>query len=117
MVRSNNAGVVRHGILATRTGMEGGMAVVVRLTTEQETIAQAAMATGRYAGTDAVIDAALRLLREQEKQRTAFVASLDAAEREAEEKGWLEIDDVIAALDADEVEEGKAREAARRDPA
>lgn len=50
----------------------------------------------------------VRLTPEQAKQRAALVASLDTAEREAEEKGWLEIDDVIAALDADDAGDRKA---------
>lgn len=54
------------------------------------------------------ITVVVRLTPEQERQRAVFVASLDAAEREAEEKGWLEIADVIAALDADDAGYGKA---------
>jgi hypothetical protein len=48
----------------------------------------------------------VRLTPEQAKQRAVFVASLDAAEREAEEKGCLDIVDVIAALDADDRKAG-----------
>ena len=87
---------------------------VVRLTREQEDMAQAAMATGRYAGTDEVIDAALRLLREQEKQRAEFAATIDAARERAGREGYVEFEDVVAALDADEAEEQRAEEAARR---
>ncbi len=87
---------------------------VVRLTREQEDIAQAAMASGRYSSPDQVIDAALTLLREQEQQRVAFVATLDAAREEAERDGYLELEEVIAALDADEVGEQRIEEAARR---
>jgi Arc/MetJ-type ribon-helix-helix transcriptional regulator len=87
---------------------------VVQLTKEQEAIAQAAMATGRYKAPQEVIDAAFALLRERDRQRAEFVASLDAAEQEAEEKGWLEIEDVMAAIEADETQERAIEEAARR---
>ncbi len=87
---------------------------VVQLTREQEAIAQAAMATGRYKGPKDVIDAALILLREQESQRGEFAAMIEAARERAEREGHIELEDVIAALDADEAEERRIEEAARR---
>lgn len=73
---------------------------VVRLTEEQEAIAQSAMATGRYNGPQEVIDAALKLLKTREEQREAFQRSLDDARREGEERGYVEIDEVAVELDA-----------------
>lgn len=90
------------------------MSLVVRLTREQEDIAQAAMATGRYGGAHDVIDAALRLLRDQETQRADFAATIEAARQRADREGYVEIEDVVAALDADEAQERQAEEAARR---
>jgi antitoxin ParD1/3/4 len=88
---------------------------VVRLTREQEDIAQAAMASGRYSSPDEVIDAALKLLRSREEQRARFVQSLDDAEREADETGWFEIEQVAGEMDAviAEAEARRAREGSR----
>ncbi|HYF06698.1 MAG TPA: type II toxin-antitoxin system ParD family antitoxin [Acetobacteraceae bacterium] len=86
---------------------------VVTLTPEQERLAQAALATGRYGDTDAVIDAALRLLEEQERERAAFVASIHAARERAEREGYVSLEEVMAVLDADEAAAREA-EAARR---
>ena len=85
----------------------------VTLSPESETIADAAVATGRYSDKEAVIAAALRLLREQERQRAAFVASLEETRRRAEREGYAEIEEVEAILDADEAAY-RALEAARR---
>lgn len=85
----------------------------VTLSPESDTIAEAALATGRYGDKNAVIAAALRLLREQERQREAFVASLEETRRRAEREGYAEIEEVEAILDADEVA-FRALEAARR---
>jgi Arc/MetJ-type ribon-helix-helix transcriptional regulator len=84
---------------------------VVELTQEQEAIARAAMATGRYARPEEVIDAALALLREQERQRAEFAASVAAARERGEREGHHELDQVLAALDADEADD-EARRAA-----
>jgi antitoxin ParD1/3/4 len=81
---------------------------------ELEAFAEQCVASGRFSDVEEVMDAALTLLREREKQRAEFIASLDAAESEAEEKGWLEMDDVMAAIDADEAAERAVEEAGRR---
>lgn len=81
---------------------------------ELEAFAAQCVASGRFSDVEEVMDAALVLLREREKQRAEFVASLDAAEQEADEKGWLEIEDVMAAIDADEAAERAVEEAGRR---
>jgi putative addiction module CopG family antidote len=85
----------------------------VTLSPESEAIAEAALATGRYDDKAAVVAAALRLLREQERQRKAFIASLEAAEKEGDEQGWIEIEELEAILDADEAS-FRAGETARR---
>ena len=85
---------------------------VVQLTREQEAIARAAMASGRYGGPEAVVDAALKLLNKREEQRAAFVQSLDDARREAEEQGYVEIDEIAVEMDAIIAEE-EAKLAAR----
>ena len=87
---------------------------VVQLTKEQEAIAQAAMATGRYKAPEDVVGAALSLLVEQEKQRREFAAMIDAARSRAESEGTFSAEEVMAALDADEAEDRRAQEAARR---
>lgn len=87
---------------------------VVQLTKEQEAIAQAAMATGEFAGPHDVIDAALKLLQARNAQRAAFIQSLDDARREADETGYFEMDQVAAELDAIIAEE-ETRQAAARD--
>jgi len=51
---------------------------------------------------------------EREKQRAAFIAPLDAAWEGAERDGYIELEDVMAAIDADEGEDARADEAARR---
>jgi len=81
---------------------------------ELEAFAEQCVASGRFSDVEEVMDAALTLLREREKQRAEYIASLDAAESEAEEKGWLEMDDVMAAIDADEAAERAVEEAGRR---
>ena len=48
-----------------------------------------------------VVVAGASLLQRQEQARAAFVASLEAAEAEAERDGWHSLDDVLA--EADEI--------------
>ena len=84
----------------------------VRLTPEQEHIAQTAMATGRYAGPDEVIGAALRLLQAHDAHRATFLLSLDEARRESDATGYFEMDDVAAELDAI-IDEEEAKRTAR----
>lgn len=79
-----------------------------------EVFAEQCVASGRYGDLESVVDAGLALLREREKQRNAFIATLDAAREEAERDGYIELGDVMAAIDADEAEDARADEAARR---
>ncbi len=81
---------------------------------ELEAFAEQCVASGRFSDVEEVMDAALSLLREREKQRTAFIATLDAARDEAERDGFIELENVMAAIEADEAEDLRADEAARR---
>jgi antitoxin ParD1/3/4 len=72
----------------------------VSLTPELEGFAEACVASGRYGNVSEVMRAALRLLQEQEEKRAAFVRMLEAAEREANETGWFEVDQVAEEMDA-----------------
>jgi len=82
---------------------------------ELEAFAEQCVASGRFSDVEEVMDAALALLREREKQRAEFVASLDAAERESDETGWFEVEQVAGEMDAiiAEAEAKRAREQAR----
>lgn len=63
--------------------------------------AEACVASGRYRDVPAVIEAGLLLLREQDAQRAAFAATLDAARAAGERDGYLGLEAVVAVLDAD----------------
>lgn len=87
----------------------------VSLTPELEGFAERCVASGRYGNVSEVMRAALRLLQEQEEKRAAFVRMLEAAEREADETGWFEVEQVAEEMDAiiAEAEARRAREQAR----
>jgi antitoxin ParD1/3/4 len=93
---------------------EGGMPNV-SLTPELEGFAERCVASGRYGNVSEVMRAALRLLQAQEEKRAAFTRMLEAAEREANETGWFEVDQVAEEMDAiiAEAEARRAREQAR----
>ena len=82
----------------------------VSLTPELEGFAEHCVASGRYGNVSGVMRAALRLLQEQEEKRAVFARMLEAAEREADETGWFEIDQV-----AEEMEGIIAEAEARRE--
>jgi antitoxin ParD1/3/4 len=66
----------------------------VILPPELERFAAEAIATGRYRDLSEVVAAGVSLLRRQERARTDFIASLEAAE--AEREGWHSLDEVMA---------------------
>jgi putative addiction module CopG family antidote len=68
----------------------------VILPPELERFAAEAIATGRYRDLSEVVAAGVSLLRRQERARTHFIASLEAAEAEAEREGWHCLDEVMA---------------------
>lgn len=82
------------------------MGTNVHLTPELERFAHECVAAGRFNNVSEVVRSSLRLLQDQETRRAAFVASLEAAVAEGEQRGFVT---------ADEVErEGRAAIAAAR---
>ena len=71
----------------------------VILPPELERFVAEAVAAGRYGSASEAVAAGLSLLQRQEQVRADFVASLEAAEAEAEREGWHSLDDVMAEAD------------------
>lgn len=65
------------------------MGASVHLTPEFESFAQACVANGRFNNVSEVVRSGLRLLKEHEERRAAFVASLEAAVAEGEQHGFV----------------------------
>ena len=76
------------------SGMDG-----VTLPPELEEFATEAVASGRYRDRAELVVAGLDLLQRQERARTSFVASLEAAEADSERNGWHSLQDVLAEAD------------------
>lgn len=72
------------------------MGTNVHLTPELERFAQQCVQSGRYNNVSEVVRSALRLLLEQEEQRRAFVASLEAATDESRRDGFVTAEAVAA---------------------
>jgi antitoxin ParD1/3/4 len=87
----------------------------VSLTPELEGFAEQCVASGRYGNVSEVMRAALRLLQEQEAKRAAFTRMLEQADREADEQGCFEIDQVAEEMDRiiAEAQAKRSREKAR----
>jgi putative addiction module CopG family antidote len=66
----------------------------VTLPPELERFAEEAVATGRFPDVSAVVAAGVSLLQRQEQARSAFNASLEAAEAEGEREGFVTIEEV-----------------------
>jgi putative addiction module CopG family antidote len=79
--------------------MLSGM-VTVTLTPEQEHFAAESVAQGRFRDVDDVVRASLELLRRQEQARAELLASVLAAEEEADRDGYLTADEMIARVEA-----------------
>jgi antitoxin ParD1/3/4 len=71
----------------------------VNLPPELERFAAEAVAAGRYRNLDEVIAAGVSLLQRQEDARAALLASVLAAEAEAERDGYLTGDDLLARVE------------------
>ena len=71
----------------------------VILPPELERFATEAVASGRYRDTAEVVRAGVDLLRQREAARAVFVASLEAAEADAEKNGTFSLDEVMAEMD------------------
>jgi antitoxin ParD1/3/4 len=89
----------------------------VDLTPELERFVEACVTSGRFADAGEVVRAGLRMLREAEERRLAFVRSLDEARAEAERDGWFTVDEVMAEIDAiiDEAEAERGPGSSRKD--
>jgi putative addiction module CopG family antidote len=72
----------------------------VTLPPELERFAEAAVAAGRFRDVSAVVAAAVSLLQRQEQARAALLASVLAAEEEADRNGYLTADDMMARVEA-----------------
>ena len=72
----------------------------VTLPPELEQFAAEAIAAGRYRDMDELLQAGVSLIQRYEAERAAFVASLEAAEAEADRSGWASLEQVDAAMRA-----------------
>ena len=75
------------------------MATNVHLTNDLEHSARACVQSGRFNNVSEVVRAGLRLLQDQEEQRTRFLAMIDAAKAEAEAHGYHSVEDALAVID------------------
>jgi putative addiction module CopG family antidote len=71
----------------------------VTLPPDLQRFAEEEVAAGRFRNLSEVAAAGVNLLRRAEAERAAFIASLEAAEAEADRDGWLSLDDVLAEMD------------------
>ena len=72
----------------------------VVLSPELQRFAADAVAAGRYRSVSEVVEAGLALLQQQEQARAELLASVLAAEEEAEREGYLTGDEMIARVRA-----------------
>jgi antitoxin ParD1/3/4 len=72
----------------------------VTLPPELTRFAEEAVAAGRYQDVSAVVAAGVRLLQRQEQARAEFLASVLAAEEEAEREGCVTGDEMITRVRA-----------------
>ena len=76
------------------------MGTNVHLTPELERFAREVVAEGRYNNVSEVVRQGLRMLQEAEERRRAFTKSLDDAVARSEREGYVELEDVLADIDA-----------------
>lgn len=76
------------------------MATNVHLTSDLEQFARGCVESGRYNNVSEVVRSALRLLKDQEDRKKAFVAMLEEVRREKKSKGAHVVEDVAAEMDA-----------------
>ena len=72
----------------------------VTLPPELEQFAQQAVATGRFRDISEVVAAGVSLLQRQEQARAELLASVVAAEEEADRDGYFTADEMIARVEA-----------------
>lgn len=75
------------------------MATNVSLTPELERFAKACVEKGRYNNVSEVVRSGLRLLQDQEQRRGAFIAMLQAAENDADQRGDITLGDALSEAD------------------
>ena len=76
------------------------MATNVHLTPELERFARECVKGGRYNNVSEVVRSALRLLQDAEERRRQFGAMLAEAKAEAERDGTIDVEQVLAEMDA-----------------
>ena len=76
------------------------MGTNVHLTPELEAFAREVVAEGRYNNVSEVVRQGLRMLQDAEERRRAFTKSLDDAVARSERDGYVELEDVLADIDA-----------------
>ena len=76
------------------------MGTNVSPTPELEQFAQACVETGRFNDASEVVRSALRMLRDAEERRAAFVVSLEEAVAEGDRDGFASSADVAAEVEA-----------------
>ena len=76
------------------------MGTNVHLTPELERFAREVVAEGRYNNVSEVVRQGLRMLQEAEERRRAFTKTLDDAVARSEREGYVELEDVLADIDA-----------------
>ena len=64
-----------------------------------EQFAAEAVAAGHYRDTAEVVRAGVALLKRAETETAEFVASLEASRDEADQDGWVSLDDMLAEMD------------------
>ena len=72
----------------------------VTLPPELERFAEEAVATGRFRDVSEVVAAGVSLLQRQEQARAELLASVLAAEEEADRDGYFTADEMIARVEA-----------------
>ena len=86
----------------------------LKLSPELEAFAAEAIAGGRYRDMADLVRTGLDLVRQREAARTAFIASLEAAEEEADREGWLSLDEALQEIDRQIDDPGRRSHAGSR---
>ena len=81
----------------------------VTLPPQLERFATEAVATGRYRDVSEVVAAGLSLLQRQEQARAELLASVVAAEEEADRDGYFTADEMIARVEARLAQRGRVK--------
>jgi antitoxin ParD1/3/4 len=79
---------------------ESILATNVHLTPDLEQFARGCVESGQYNNVSEVVRSALRLLKDQEDHKRAFMDMLKDVRREARRKGVHSVDSVAAEMDA-----------------